>query len=69
MHTSDFVGFAVALSFGLWWVASPRSVIALYTWFHRGTVVMPTTKGIRVAGALWVGLVVIVALLFGTTRA
>jgi hypothetical protein len=67
LQTSGYIGFAVALIFGLWWLASPRSVIAFYTRFHRGAVRMPAAGGIRIAGALWVALVVIVAIIFSRT--
>ena len=67
MQTSAYIGFAVALSFGLWWLASPRSVVAFYTRFHRGAVRMPAASGIRIAGALWAALVAIVAFIFSRT--
>jgi len=69
MKPSDYFGFAAALSFGLWWLAFPRTVIVLYTWFHRGRVAMPPTSGVRIAGALWLALVVVVAFIFSRTRA
>jgi hypothetical protein len=66
MQTIGYVGLAVALSFGLWWLASPGSVIAFYTRFHRGAVRMPAAGGVRIAGALWVALVVIVSFIFSS---
>src|SRR6266851_2808329 len=57
---SDYFGFAVAFSFGLWWLAFPGSVISFYSWFHRGSVAMPKAGGVRMAGALWVVLVAVV---------
>jgi hypothetical protein len=66
MQTIGYIGLAVALSFGLWWLASPRSVIAVYTSFHRGAVRMPAASSVRIAGALWVALVVIVAFIFSS---
>jgi succinate-acetate transporter protein len=69
MKTSDYFGFAVVLCFGLWWVVFPRSVIAFYTLFHRGSVKMPRESGIRVAGALWLFMVAIVAFIFSRARA
>ena len=66
MQTIGYIGLAVALSFGLWWLASPGSVIAFYTRFHRGAVRMPAASGVRIAGALWVALVVIVSFIFSS---
>jgi hypothetical protein len=60
MAASDYIGFCLALAFGLWWLAFPGSVIRFYTWFHRGRVRMPSRFGIRLAGALWIALVVVV---------
>ena len=68
MQTSDYIGFAVALGCGLWWLVSPRSVIALYTRFHRGAVTMPAVSVVRIAGALWMASVIIVAFIFSRTR-
>jgi hypothetical protein len=67
VQTSYYVGFVVALSFGLWWLASPRSVIAFYTRVHRDAVRKPAAGGVRIAGALWVALVVIAAFIFSRT--
>jgi hypothetical protein len=58
MRTSDYVGFGFLVGFGLWWLIFPRSVIRLYTSFHRGTVALPRTGGIRIAGAIWMAIVV-----------
>ena len=60
MNFSDYFGFAAAFGFGLWWLAFPGSVISFYSWFHRSSVGMPRTNGVRVAGALWVVLVAVV---------
>jgi hypothetical protein len=67
MQTSAYVGFAVALCFGLWWLLSPSSVIAFYTRIHRSAVRKPAAGGVRITGALWVALVVVVAFIFGMT--
>ena len=68
MQTADYIGFAVTLEFGLWWLVSPRSVIALYTRFYRGAVTMPAVSGVRIAGALWMALVIIGAFIFSRAR-
>ena len=69
MRTSDYLSFAAALSFGLWWLIAPRSVIVFHTWFHRRTVRAPKPIGVRVAGALWLVLVLVVAFIFSRSRA
>ena len=64
MKPSDYIGFAAAFGFGLWWLGFPGSVISFYAWFHRGRVVMPKTSGVRVTGAIWVVLVAVVMAVF-----
>jgi hypothetical protein len=61
MLMSDVIGIGGALSFGLWWVVFPQSVIRFYTWFHHGHISIPKATGIRVAGLLWIGLIVVVS--------
>ncbi len=60
MILSDYLGFSLAVGFGLWWAVFPSSVISFYTWFHKGQVKMPSTSGVRLAGALWTVLVLVV---------
>lgn len=62
MKTSDYLGFALAVGFGLWWVVFPTSVITFYTWFHKGRVKTPSASGVRLAGAMWTLLVTIVTI-------
>jgi hypothetical protein len=62
MSLGDY-GFGAALAFGVWWIVFPRSVIRFYTWFHRGRVAMPRPIGVRLAGFLWVALIVLASLL------
>jgi hypothetical protein len=69
MRTPDYIGFAAALSFGLSWLIAPRSVIAFYTRFHRGVVTMPKPFGVRIAGALWLMLILVVLFIFSRTPA
>ena len=57
MAASDVVGSIVALSFGLWLVLFPRSVVRFYTWFHRGKVRLPGILVMRLIGAGWIALV------------
>ena len=54
MKPSDYLGFALFVGFGLWWVAFPTSVISFYTSFHRGQIKTPSAFGVRLAGAGWI---------------
>ena len=54
----------LAVSFGLWWVIFPVSVIRFYTWFHGGKVKMPKPSGVRIAGAVWL-LILTLVVVFG----
>ena len=56
MNANDAIGSAVVLSFGLWWVVSPESVIRFYTWFHRGRAALPGARRVRIAGTLWLAI-------------
>jgi hypothetical protein len=60
MMQSDKLGLAMAVSFGLWWLIAPSSVLRFYNWFHRGRVQMPKTSAIRFMGLIWVVLIIIV---------
>jgi hypothetical protein len=60
MERSDYLGFALAVGFGLWWVVFPTSVTNFYTWFHKGRVKVPGAFGVRLMGALWILLVTLV---------
>ena len=57
---SDGVGLAFFLSFGLWWVCFPASVIRFYTWFHRREMTLPAPGAVRLVGGLWCALVILV---------
>ena len=56
MHlvVSDVVGASPFIAFGLWWLLLPRSVVRFYAWFHRGKVRAPSIPAVRVLGALWI---------------
>ena len=62
MHptASDVAGFLLFGGFGVWWLLYPTSVRRSYTWFHRGRVHMPSDRGIRIAGAIWLCLMMVV---------
>jgi len=57
VQTQAILGLVLAISFGLWWLLFPESVIRLYTRFNRGKVARPI--GIRLLGAMWVAFVVL----------
>jgi hypothetical protein len=54
MKGSDYLGFGLALSFGLWWLLFPAAVLKFYTWLHRGRAKLPQPSGVRIAGSIWV---------------
>lgn len=60
LAVSDTWGFGLVMSFGMWWVVLPSSVIRFYTWFHRGKVSMPRPGAVRCIGGLWILLVLVV---------
>jgi hypothetical protein len=62
MRVSDYIGALAFGAFGLWWLLHPASVLRFYAWFHRGRVRLPPPAGIRVAGLLWIVVVVAVTL-------
>jgi hypothetical protein len=62
MKAQGYLGLAVIVGFGLWWVLSPNSVIRFYQWFHREQVSVPKPLMIRVVGVLWIVLVLGVTL-------
>jgi hypothetical protein len=64
MNLSDYVGLSLFVGFGLWWLVFPSSVITFYSWFHNARVKMPGARAIRLAGAFWIALVIIVFLKF-----
>jgi nicotinamide riboside transporter PnuC len=63
MKLSDYLGFALAMGFGLWLIVFPTNVIGFYTWFHKGQAKMPQAFAVRLTGAAWIVLVTIVTLL------
>src|SRR5439155_15787317 len=58
---SDYIGFGIFLGWGLWWLVFPNSAIRFYTRFHSGKVRLPRPLGVRLAGALWIVLVIMLA--------
>ncbi len=68
MRLDDYLGFGATFAFGAWWVVFPRSVITLYTWFHRGAVRVPGEFGVRIAGAFWLAISAFVLMSFLASR-
>jgi succinate-acetate transporter protein len=68
MHlaTGDVVGASLFIAFGLWWLLLPRSVVRFYAWLHRGKVRGPRIPAVRVLGALWI--VVMILMEWGALR-
>jgi len=63
MNLSDYIALILFAGFGLWWLLFPNSVIRFYTWFHRGRISIPRNLMIiRVAGGLWIALVLVVTI-------
>jgi succinate-acetate transporter protein len=62
MKLSDHFAIAALVSFGLWWLIFPGSVIKFYRWFHRGRVATGRPAGIRLAGLAWIVLVIFVCI-------
>ena len=56
IQIQDIVGLVLAISFGLWWILFPQSVIDFYARFHPARVAKPL--GVRMLGALWVAFVI-----------
>ena len=59
LAASDVVGAGLFIVFGLWWLVLPRSVVRFYAWFHRGRWREPRIPAVRVLGALWIVLVIL----------
>jgi succinate-acetate transporter protein len=68
MKQSDAFGLVLLVSFGLWWMVAPMSVITFYHWFHRGISRRAAKPmAVRIAGLFWVVLVIVV-FVFGARR-
>jgi len=61
MRASDWIGTVAFAAFGAWWLLVPRSVLRFYSWLHSGRFGIPREWGVRIAGALWILLVLFVA--------
>ncbi len=66
MPPSGVIARLAILSFGLWFLLLPSSVLQFYTWFHRGTVKLPSANGVRIAGAIWLIVTIVVLSVSGT---
>jgi hypothetical protein len=59
---TDIVPAALFGLFGLWWILAPHSVLHFYGTLHRGKIRLPSPNGVRIAGGLWLALLVVVFL-------
>lgn len=62
MNVSDYIGLAVFVGFGLWWILFPRSVWGFYGRFHSTHRQPPRPVVVRLIGFFWVVLVLSVFL-------
>jgi hypothetical protein len=46
----------------LWWLLFPSSVIKVYQWLYKGKSSAAKPSAIRIAGVLWIALVLILTL-------
>jgi hypothetical protein len=60
MSTSDLAGFVLYLSFGLWWLLFPNSVIRLCAWLLRGKAPSLKPLVVRLIGLAWIVLFCVV---------
>ena len=61
MTTSDSLPFVAFISFGVWWLAFPQSVIRFYAWFHKGKIKLPQPAAVRAIGAGWIVLIAVIS--------
>jgi hypothetical protein len=60
MNLSDAAGFVLYVSFGIWWLLFPNSVIHLCTWLLRGKVPSLKPLAVRLIGLAWIVLFCVV---------
>ena len=66
---ADWLGFILFASLGVCCAVAPHRVIGFYKKIDRsGRFVAPKPSGIRIAGLLWLALVVVVFVFFFETR-
>lgn len=58
MNLEDYLVFGLCLGFGLWWLLFPQSVLGFYKKLHRHQVNLPNTFGVRIAGVMWLTLII-----------
>ena len=66
MKVSDYLAAIFFVGFGLWLIVFPANVIRFYNWFRRRQVIPFDPPRVRLAGAIWVFLAIVV--LFFTFR-
>ena len=60
MSSSEILGFVFYLSFGIWLMLFPNSVIRIYARLLRGKVASPKPLVIRLIGLAWIVLFCVV---------
>jgi hypothetical protein len=65
---SDALALTLFVSFGVWWVLAPSSVLRFYNWLHGGLRVQPRPNVVRLMGLLWVLLVITVFVVSASQR-
>jgi heme/copper-type cytochrome/quinol oxidase subunit 2 len=69
MKITGYFCFLIALSLGFLCVAYTGRVISFYSRFRGGNVKMPTERNVRLAGAVWIILLLIIMyVIFSKTR-
>jgi hypothetical protein len=64
MQESDYWGFTACFCFGLWFLLFPRSVIRFYSSLFGSKMQKMSLIGTRVAGGLWIVLMLVVLISF-----
>jgi hypothetical protein len=60
MKITGYFCFLIALSLGFLCVAYTGRVISFYSWIRGGNVKLPRENGVRVAGGLWIVLMIFI---------
>ena len=67
MNTSGAFALSLFVSYGLWLVIAPRSVVDFYCWLHKNRATFPQPKvvAVRVVGICWVAFVLVLFAISG----
>ncbi|PYI94632.1 MAG: hypothetical protein DME97_01255 [Verrucomicrobia bacterium] len=55
-----YIGAAFALVFAMWWIGFPESVIPFYAWLGRKSIRPVKSAVIRLLGAIWAIVAIVV---------